>query len=485
MMPDLGYPDQMNEYVSGIYSWSKNTIAHNTVVVDGRRQVQNKPGILHDFVNTSFARSMDASSQPYPQATVYRRNLIMVDVDENNSYTLDFFRINGGKQHDYSLHGPPGEAATQDGTWSAKQPGTLAGSGVDIGQMYDNKIMSAKGYSGGYGSYQGSGFQHLFNVQNLESGKGLIEYQHTLDKNAQLRIHLLPVDQQKVFIADAYDLPIKKSHIIKYVVARRESINSEHLKSTFVSLLEPYSTIAYVKEAKILALNSGSGTVVEVSRSGFKDLIISDTTNSTKKLSGYNIETDALNAVLTFSQSGELQRVFFSGGTFLRHKSQKFTAKAIKGTVISVSPAQQKLSVQLDNDVILKAAPGKGEIVHFTNTFRTTVHPIGEASLNGRQLNIKTADALLVGKFRSKEVAATSIKTDTNLPFSQLYNGVTLLDKDLNPIALVKNVERGKILLSAPPVKALKANQDLWLSNLGVSDRIEIKSSFSWTKDGN
>lgn len=483
MMPDLGYPDQMNAYVPGIYSWSQNTISHNTVVVDAQKQAQNKPGVLHNFANAPFARSVDASSQAYPQATVYRRNLVMVDVDENNSYTVDFFRVNGGKQHDYSLHGPPGEATTQNnGTWSAKQPGTLAGSGVDVGQMYDNKTMRVKGFSGGYSSYRGSGFQHLFNVQNLEKGKGVVEYRHVLDKTAQLRIHLLPVDQQKVFIADAYDLPVKKSHTIKYVVARRESTNSEPLKSTFVSLLEPYSSTAYVKDAKLLALNFGSGMAVEVSRSDLKDLIISDTTNSTKKILSYDVETDASNAVLTFGEDGALKRVFFSGGTFLRHKNQKFMAKAIKGTVISVSPAQQKLSVQLDNDIILKAAPGIGEIAHFSNAFRTTVHPIEEISLNGRQLDLKTADALLVGKFRTTEVASTSIKTDTNLPFSPLYNGVTLLDQDLNKIALVKNVEKGEILLSASPAKALKADEDLWLSNLGVGDRMEIKSSFSWTK---
>src|SRR5690606_36216708 len=33
MMPDLGYPDAMNAYVPEIYTWSKNTINHNTVVV--------------------------------------------------------------------------------------------------------------------------------------------------------------------------------------------------------------------------------------------------------------------------------------------------------------------------------------------------------------------------------------------------------------------------------------------------------------------
>jgi hypothetical protein len=46
MMPDLGYPDAMNEYVPGIYTWSMHTISHNTVTVDATPQPGNQPGIV-------------------------------------------------------------------------------------------------------------------------------------------------------------------------------------------------------------------------------------------------------------------------------------------------------------------------------------------------------------------------------------------------------------------------------------------------------
>ena len=38
MTPDLGYPDGANEFLPGIFTWSKTTIAHNTVTVDAKRQ---------------------------------------------------------------------------------------------------------------------------------------------------------------------------------------------------------------------------------------------------------------------------------------------------------------------------------------------------------------------------------------------------------------------------------------------------------------
>jgi len=34
LTPDLGYPDAMNVFVPGVWTWSVNTIAHNTVTVD-------------------------------------------------------------------------------------------------------------------------------------------------------------------------------------------------------------------------------------------------------------------------------------------------------------------------------------------------------------------------------------------------------------------------------------------------------------------
>src|SRR5690606_36276609 len=130
MMPDLGYPDAMNNYVRGVYTWSKNTISHNTVVVDKIRQNRNWPGVLHHFSEGNFAQSIDDASFPYRHIHQYRRNLMIVQAENGQSYVVDFLHIRGGKQHDYSLHGPPGEHSLANGIWSSIQPGTLAGPSV-------------------------------------------------------------------------------------------------------------------------------------------------------------------------------------------------------------------------------------------------------------------------------------------------------------------------------------------------------------------
>jgi hypothetical protein len=483
MMPDLGYPDAMNAFVSEIFTWSHNTISHNTVVVDASKQPNNLPGVLHDFANASFARSIDASSPAYPQTTQYRRNMIMVDADATHSYAVDVFRVDGGKEHDYSLHGPPGTVTTLDGTWSAPAPGTLAGPKVKWGEMYDDPTLAAKDYKGSYGGYSGSGFQFLSQVQELQSGKSELQFAHVKDAKAQLRIHLLPYKEQKVYMADAYDLPRKKSYTVKYLIARRKSTDGKPLKSTFVSVLEPYNGEPFIKSTKTLDFSKGQGVAVEVQRQNATDIVISDPVNSVKVLSSYDLETDANSAVVTLDSPGDPTRVFFSGGTYLSFKGKRYTSDAITGKVLSVDPAAQTATIQLDQPTQLSATEIAQRVAHFNNAFHDSVHPLASASLQGNVLTLKTSDALLVGRLRLTGGDKNKLTTDTVLPLSETYNGTTLLDGNYQLISPVITVDDGEINLAAPINKIPAKGSDAWLSDVGVGDHVKINSLFSWTKD--
>jgi hypothetical protein len=451
--------------------------------VDARKQSDNLPGVLHDFANASFARSIDASSPAYSRTTQYRRNMIMVDADTAQSYAVDVFRVDGGREHDYSLHGPPGTVTTVDGTWSAPAPGTLAGPDVKWGEMYDDPVLGAKDYKGSYGGYNGSGFQYLTQVQELQSGKSELQFAHAKDEKAQLRIHLLPYQEQKVYMADAFDLPRKKSYTVKYLIARRKSTDGKPLKSTFVSVLEPYSATPFIKSTKTINITSGSGVAVEVQRQNATDVIISDPVNSIKVLSSYNLETDANSAVVTLNDSGEVTRVFFSGGTYLSCKGKRYAAETITGKVLSVDPAAQTATIQLDHPTQLSSAEIAQRVAHFNNAFHDSVHPLASADLQGNTLTLKMQDALLVGRLRLTGGDKNKLTTDTVLPFSQTYNGTTLLNGSNQPISQVKNLDSGDITLAAPLNQIPAKSSDAWLSDVGVGDNIKINSLFSWTKD--
>jgi len=480
MMPDLGYPDAMNGTVKEIYTWSKNTISHNTVVVDKQQQNRNEPGILHDFANASFARSIDASSPAYSQASEYRRNMIMVDAGNGQSYTVDFFRVAGGKVHDYSLHGPPGKVQPLEGVWSEPAKGTFAGENVKWGEIYDDPVLGGKNYKGAYSGYRGSGYQYLYNVQQFQQGKLLLQYQHMNDAKAQLRIHLLPGQNQKYYIADAYDLPRKKSHVLKYLIARHEATSDTPLKSTFVSVLETYSEKSYIQNTEKLPLDTGDGVAVKVARNGFTDVILSSTNNAIKVLSAYHLRTDAQHVVVTFDQKGILKRVFFSDGNYLKIGGRQFTASAIKGIVTAVSPEQQSVQIELDQTSNLTASQLANRIVYFSNNNSFRAHPINSAQLKGNQLTLKTQDALLVGRLRITGAGNRSFTTDTALPFSPTYNGTTLLNDQFEKVAPIKNVQSGELQLATQAAIKVKSGESAWLCDVGIGDHIEIKSIFTY-----
>ncbi len=483
MMPDLGYPDAMNEYVKEVYTWSTNTVSHNTVVVDDSRQPNNVPGKLHDFADGPFARTMDASSPTYPKATRYRRNLIMVDVNDKDSYVVDIFRVAGGKKHLYSLHGPPATVSTPDSKWIRQETGTLAGKDVEIGQVYDDKQLGVKDYDGSYRTYQGSGYQYLYNVERLESGKSMVQYQHRDDASANLRIHLLPYQPQKVMTADAYDKPRAKSHVVRYLMAQRESTDSLPLSSTFVGIMEPYIAKPYIRSCKLVEIKEGQGIIVEVDRENVIDVVISDSTNSKKKIQTYQIETDANHALVSLDRKGNLIRVFFSDGTYLRHKGRRFEAKPLEGVVAGINPKAGTAMVQFNGSPGLLAASISGKIAHFVSPYRSTVHPLASAKIDGNRVEIKMQDDLLVGKIRVDKVGERSLTTDTNLPFAPLYKGTTMLDNQFKTIGIVEEISKSDLMLTDKPSVLPKKGEDVWLSNIGVGDKVLIKAIFSWSKE--
>lgn len=480
MMPDLGYPDGTDGYIPGRFTWSNNTASHNTVVVDARKQRESLPGILHDFSDGVFARSMDASSPAYEQTSQYRRNMVMIDVSPEQSYVVDFFNVTGGNQHDYILHGPPGSVSELTGTWGSTLPGTLAGENVALGEIYDDEKLGAKDYTGMYTNYKGSGFQHFFNVQQLEKGNSVLEYVHISDPDARLRIHIDNLPGQTIFRADAYDLPRAKKHILKYLIVRRKSGEDRTRQSTFVSVLEPFSGQPYIRSTRRLHLEKGLGLVVEVTRENALDVVMNDTLNTIKQLPEYGVETDANSVALTFDKQKRLVRVFYSNGTYLKCKDRVFRNPDVIGTVTEVDVKKSEVKVRLEKAGMSGSFAQPPSVVHFSNPYGRVAHPLAGVVLNGkRELTLKMKDDLLTGRVRIESIDGDVGLTRTILPFAPAYGGATLLDQDYRPLATVKQVRNGKLNLNKRLKVKPETPADCWVSTVGVGDKMVLKSSFS------
>jgi len=485
MMPDLGYPDAMNTYVPEVYTWSSNTVAHNTVVVDQKRQAQNTNGQLHDFAAGGFARTMDASSSAYRQTTAYRRSLFMVDTEDGQSYLVDFFNVCGGSRHDYLLHGPPGKTYLADGEWGDILPGTFAGKTVEAGYLYDDERLLKQGKETGYNGYGGSGFQHLFNVRQLKSGKGNVTFCHLRDEDARLRIIPLTTPGQELHLADAYDKPRAKNHIVKFLICTNSADGDTPLKSTFVSVLEPFKGEKnLLNDAQTAKPDKGAGHVVLVDRGNFTDIIIHDPSGSAKKLNRYRLQTDAVSTVVTLDKTGKLVRAFFSCGSYLHCKGEKFTAEPVTGKVVSVDALQRTIQVEMPASSRLHSIHngGQGQVAYFTNAFRTTVHPLSSITVSGTQLNVQVNDDLLTGLFRVEKTDGNELTTHTDLPFYDFYTGATILDSHYRPAGVLKSLKRDTLTVTEPVGMAFKPGDDAWICNIGAGDQFLVKPVFSWER---
>jgi len=491
LMPDLGYPDGANEFNSGIFTWSKTSISHNTVTVDAHRQPANPAGHLRLFADGPFARALTADGDgTYPQTSTYQRTLVMVDVPGpgDRGYVVDFFDVTGGHQHDYSLHGPTGKFSTLDGVWSPPAPGTLAGPDVAVGALYDDPERGAKGFKGSYLNYAGSGFQHLVDVQRLQSGADSVvaEYVHDRDPHARLRIRVLPQEGQELLTAAARVSPMKYPERVQFLIARRlAAADAPALSSAFAAVLEPFDAEPFVTEAHRQMLTNGS--VVTVQRAnGERDLVIhhlgTDTVIAARE-DAPPVTTDAAVAVVTFDAHHQPLRAFFAGGSFLQLGERRLTAAAFTGTVTAVNVADGTLRV--------RPAPGSswpnlgllpGRVLHLANPLRETVQTIVRAQRAGDELLVTVKDDLRVGLVHVASAEGAALTTNTALHLAPNYHGVTLCRRDDKPLATVTEAKAGVITLTAPPAGKISAGEDVWLVDAAVGETVRLPAVLSWLR---
>ncbi len=102
LLSDLGYLwDHPDHYQT------RRTRAHNLVMIDGHDQRgRARRGQFHLFAATPVAKIMEASSEAYPEASLYRRTCFFLELGNDARVAVDVFRVKGGNVRDYVFHGP-------------------------------------------------------------------------------------------------------------------------------------------------------------------------------------------------------------------------------------------------------------------------------------------------------------------------------------------------------------------------------------------
>jgi len=260
MAPELGYPEATGTLPSRV-QWDHATISHNTVVVDGKDQLadravrQGRP--LH-FDDAGRVKIMDVDERmAYPQVSQYRRTIVMVEVGDEVSYGVDFFRVTGGDDHIYSFHAQSDEIFATEGLELVPQAdgsgafvGTYAGAGVPWGPDpdTDDTRWNTEGlrYPAGFpwldrvrrAARPGTGFAVDFAVQ---------DFQGVLEDGAGLHLRMTQLDDFELSeVAIARGTPPRlpgNPAGLEYVLARRQGKN---LDSLFTTVFEPYKKERYI-----------------------------------------------------------------------------------------------------------------------------------------------------------------------------------------------------------------------------------------------
>ena len=486
MMPELGYPDGMNELVSGVYTWSLNTISHNTVTVDAVTQPGNVAGAVELFADGGWARAMAVNAVgTYPQCDLYRRTQVMVDSGAGQSYVVDVFDVRGGKQHDYSLHGPPGDFVLGPGAWRAQPTGTLAGENVALGEIYDDARLGAKGYLGGFSNYHGSGFQHLEHVSRLATGEAFGDFTHEKDASAQLRIRILPQADQEIISTRARVTPVKYPQPVHFLIARRTAKAGEALTSRFVSVLEPYDGAKRFAGVERIELPHGVAIVARRVDGGADVIVVGEAGVSQRvEILGHSFTTASRIAVVRFDAHGACERAWVADGDGLTLDDGRVVkGKILTGEVTGVDLLHSAVTLRPTSPVTEADAKGwVGRVVHVGRD-RRTANTVTNATFDDGILTLTLHDDVILGLARVTAVDGSRIKTATNLILADAYPGTSVYASSGKFVGRIKHVDADGIDLATPLDPALvAAGQDVWIGDFALGEPLVMPALAEWRR---
>ena len=365
-LPDLGYPANTGSDPNRI-QWVENTLSHNTVVVNEKKQSEELEvrGKVKHFDDAGMVQVLDVErNEVYPDAEAYRRSVVMINIDDANSYYVDLFRVLGGESHIYSFHAQSNEIEETVGLELVPQTdadgnykGTYAGIDTEYGN--DPKTIPT---SWEYETMYPMGYTWLENVDRDENPDEKFEVDFAIkdfnraikdSKNLRLRMTMLNGTNirdgatSNVAIMDGYAPKMAQNKNIdklKYVLIENENKDGT-LDTVFTTVLEPYKgkrTISSVEELE------------------------------TKVASGKEKKKDAARAVKVTLASGRVDYIFYATNNAVTYKvTDGETQLCFRGFVgvYSVENGKNTYKYVIDGDIIGEELETKPAIVGTVRNF--------------------------------------------------------------------------------------------------------------------
>ena len=297
LSPEMGYPESSggagSDHSDG---WVGATISHNTVVVDGISSQAILSGYPRHFDSTENVKLFDVdAAKAYANTKDYRRSLVMVKVNDEVSYGIDFFHVLGGNKHTYSFHALSEKAIGAEGLDLVHDEvvkdengndivGTYAGPDVPLGSDFGGNY--PRGYTWMYDVRRDKKPEKNFSV-DFE----ITDYRKTLHNSEGIHLRITQLNEfvpNEVAITKGR-IPLKSDNKqlpegLEYLVVQREG---ENLDTLFTTVIEPYRKARYIESIEVLDIDGvdasdNSVRALKVTHSGKEraDYIIYSTDNS-------------------------------------------------------------------------------------------------------------------------------------------------------------------------------------------------------------
>ena len=277
LAPDYGYPEATQSDPHRHQSVNP-TLSHNTVVIDEKSQDAGSAGAergapLHFDGASSRVQLMDVdAAKTYASvADAYRRTVVMVNVDDEVSYGVDFFHVQGGSDHLYSFHAMSDTVTAFEGPALVPQVdenGEYTGSyaGLDIPWGADPWTDPANANKPLQFPHGYTWLRNVRRANQAQTGEFAVDFQIMNWRNAfprpmdlHLRVTMLnPFALDEITLADG--TPPRTAHNPEkytFLLARRKGTD---LDSLFTAVYEPYCGKRYLTSMSALDMELVSGT---------------------------------------------------------------------------------------------------------------------------------------------------------------------------------------------------------------------------------
>ncbi|MBQ9968659.1 MAG: Ig-like domain-containing protein, partial [Oscillospiraceae bacterium] len=279
---NLGYPTIVSSGSTERYQWVRNTVSHNTVVVDDEGQLELPYGgfpLHYDDADVVQLVDVDGSNA-YAQTDIYRRTFVTVKAPNGVPYTVDFFRVLGGSEHVYSLHANTMKDPATEGLTLDYQPmGTYAGPDVPYGTHYDHPtstdaaLNQGNGYSWLKEVYRDAEPENTFSVDwAVQDFKSLL----ATSAGIHMRVTMLSeVPMTEVALADG--IPPQNGanpEKLKYMLVRRSG--EPGMDTLFTSVIETYRITDQIASSELVDVVLVDGTETAADRASAIKVAMND-----------------------------------------------------------------------------------------------------------------------------------------------------------------------------------------------------------------